>query len=132
MADPTCSFCGVPTATERLDRFLADQLGLSRTVAARLVADKRVTVAGQVARASRLLLHREVVVVSFPESEPPRTIQPANIRASMSSASRFSIRRPVTGTTPWSTPSWREGRRGRVARQDDPGSSIGWTATPPA
>ena len=79
MADPTCSFCVVPQATERLDRFLADQLGLSRTVAARLVADKRVTVAGQVARASRLLLQGEEVVVRFPESEPPRTIQPANI-----------------------------------------------------
>jgi 23S rRNA pseudouridine1911/1915/1917 synthase len=79
VADPICSFSVLPPTTERLDRYLADQLGLSRTQAARLVADKRVTVAGQVARASRILLHKELVTVTFPESEPPRTIQPANI-----------------------------------------------------
>jgi 23S rRNA pseudouridine1911/1915/1917 synthase len=66
-------------ATERLDRFLADQLDLSRTQAARLVANKAVTVNGTVARASRLLARGETVVVSFPESEPPRTLQPAAI-----------------------------------------------------
>jgi len=32
-------FSVVPDETERLDKFLADQLGLSRTQAARLVAD---------------------------------------------------------------------------------------------
>lgn len=79
MADPTCTFSVLAPTTERLDRFLADQLGLSRTKAAQLVADKRVTVEGQVARASRVLLQREVVVVTYPESEPPRAIQPAAI-----------------------------------------------------
>jgi len=38
--------------TERLDRFLADQLALSRTVAARIIADKRVTRDGRPLRAS--------------------------------------------------------------------------------
>ncbi len=60
----------------RLDRFLADQLHFSRTQAARLVAAGRVTVAGQVARASRLVLHGEEVVVTLPEDEPPRTLVP--------------------------------------------------------
>jgi 23S rRNA pseudouridine1911/1915/1917 synthase len=66
-------------ATERLDRFLADQLGLSRTQAARLVADKAVAVDGKPARASRLLARGECVTVQFPEHEPPRTLQPASI-----------------------------------------------------
>ena len=39
--------------TERIDRFLADQLGMSRTQTARLVAGGAVTVEGSVARASR-------------------------------------------------------------------------------
>lgn len=65
--------------TERLDRFLADQLGLSRTQAARLVADKAVSVDGKPARASRLLARGERVVVRFPEDEPPRAIRPAAI-----------------------------------------------------
>jgi 23S rRNA pseudouridine1911/1915/1917 synthase len=66
-------------ATERLDRFLADQLGLSRTQAARLVADKAVAVDGKPARASRLLARGERVTVQFPEHEPPRTLLPAAI-----------------------------------------------------
>ncbi len=65
--------------TERLDRFLADQMSISRTQAARLVADKRVTVAGKIARASRLLARGEVVTVQIPDHEPPRTLQPAAI-----------------------------------------------------
>jgi 23S rRNA pseudouridine1911/1915/1917 synthase len=65
--------------TERLDRYLADQLGISRTQAARLVADKLVAVEGKPARASRLLARGERVRVRFPEQEPPRTIQPAAI-----------------------------------------------------
>src|SRR5439155_1267259 len=48
-------FCVAVPATERLDRFLADQLALSRTQAARLIADKRVTAAGRPLRASALL-----------------------------------------------------------------------------
>jgi 23S rRNA pseudouridine1911/1915/1917 synthase len=65
--------------TERLDRFLADQLGFSRTQAARLLADKRVSVAGKPARASRLLSRGDTVTVRLPQSEPPRTLQPRAI-----------------------------------------------------
>ncbi|MBA3317878.1 MAG: RluA family pseudouridine synthase [Gemmatimonadales bacterium] len=72
-------FTVVPVETERLDRFLADQLGLSRTQAARLVADKAVTVDGKPARASRILTRGERVAVRFPEREPPRTLRPAAI-----------------------------------------------------
>ncbi|HEU4763253.1 MAG TPA: RluA family pseudouridine synthase [Gemmatimonadales bacterium] len=66
-------------ATDRLDRFLADQLSLSRTQAARLVAQGAVTVNGAAARASRLLQRGDAVEVAFPESEPPRTLRPAQI-----------------------------------------------------
>jgi 23S rRNA pseudouridine1911/1915/1917 synthase len=66
-------------ATERLDRFLADQLHLSRTQAARIVADKGVRVAGTVARASRTLKRGEEVEVRIPASEPPRHLVPAQI-----------------------------------------------------
>jgi len=72
-------FSVVPRETERLDRFLADQLGLSRTQAARLVADKAVTVDGKPARASRTLTRGNRLAVRFPEHEPPRTLRPAAI-----------------------------------------------------
>jgi 23S rRNA pseudouridine1911/1915/1917 synthase len=72
-------FSVVPDETERLDKFLADQLGLSRTQAARLVADKAVTVGGMPARASRVLTRGELVSVRFPEDQPPRTLKPAAI-----------------------------------------------------
>ena len=72
-------FTVLADGTERLDRFLADQLQYSRTQAARLVADKRVTVNGKVARASRLLVRGDAVEVSLPEDEPPRQIRPADI-----------------------------------------------------
>ena len=65
--------------TERLDKFLADQLGLSRTQAARLVADKAVIVEGKPARASRVLTRGERVTVRYPEDQPPRTLKPAAI-----------------------------------------------------
>lgn len=64
---------------ERLDRFLADQLSLSRTAAARLIADKRVQVDGKTARASASLSSGQLVAVDFPEAEPPRTLAPAAI-----------------------------------------------------
>jgi 23S rRNA pseudouridine1911/1915/1917 synthase len=67
------------STTERLDRFLADQLGLSRTQAARLTAGGAVTVNGTTARSSRLLSRTDRVVVRFPDAEPPRTITPAVI-----------------------------------------------------
>jgi 23S rRNA pseudouridine1911/1915/1917 synthase len=72
-------FSVVADETERLDKFLADQLGLSRTQAARLVADKAVTVDGRPARASRVLTRGERVTVRFPEDQPPRTLKPASI-----------------------------------------------------
>ena len=78
-----CTFTVLTPATERLDRFLADQLQLSRTQAARLVADRRVEVNGAVARASRLLARGDEVTVSFPEFEPPRRLQPADIALSI-------------------------------------------------
>ncbi|MDZ4674346.1 MAG: RluA family pseudouridine synthase [Gemmatimonadota bacterium] len=62
--------------TERLDRFLADQLDLSRTQAARLVAAGGVQVGEATARASRLLARGDEVVVTFPDHEPPRTLTP--------------------------------------------------------
>jgi 23S rRNA pseudouridine1911/1915/1917 synthase len=55
-------------ATERIDRFLADQLALSRTQAARLVAGGGVRVNGLVARASRTLERRDLVEVELPEA----------------------------------------------------------------
>jgi 23S rRNA pseudouridine1911/1915/1917 synthase len=66
-------------STERLDRFLADQMAISRTQAARLVAEKRVTVDGKPARASHLLSRGQQVLVEMPDREPPRTIRPAAI-----------------------------------------------------
>jgi 23S rRNA pseudouridine1911/1915/1917 synthase len=70
------TFTVAAEVTERLDRFLADQLQLSRTQAARLVAAKRVSVDGTVARASRLLSRGESVRVELPTAEPPRTLVP--------------------------------------------------------
>ncbi|HYC31700.1 MAG TPA: RluA family pseudouridine synthase [Gemmatimonadales bacterium] len=72
-------FTVLAPGTERLDRFLADQLGISRTQAARLVAAKSVSVDGQPARASRLLARGERVLVRFPDAGPPRTLTPAAI-----------------------------------------------------
>ncbi len=65
------TFCVTASHTERLDRFLADQLSLSRTVAARLIADKRVTTAGRPLRASVQLERGTVVAVELPPDEPP-------------------------------------------------------------
>ena len=73
------NFTVLTSSTERLDRFLADQLGISRTQAARLVADKLVAVEGKPARASRLLSRGERVTVQIPQHQPPRNIQPAAI-----------------------------------------------------
>jgi len=76
---PSIEFCVASPHTERLDRFLADQLQLSRTQAARLIADKAVQVDGSVARASRTLARGERVTVWFPASVPPRQLAPAHI-----------------------------------------------------
>jgi 23S rRNA pseudouridine1911/1915/1917 synthase len=69
------TFCVVRT-TERLDRFLADQLALSRTQAGRLIADKRVTARGKALRASAVLDPGTEVTVEIPEEHPPRSYAP--------------------------------------------------------
>lgn len=76
---PDLTFTITAPETERLDRFLADQLQLSRTQAARLVAEKAVSVNGAVARASRLLARGDTLLVRLPDAEPPRTLLPAPI-----------------------------------------------------
>jgi len=64
-------------STERLDRFLADQLALSRTVAARLIAEGAVTVNDGPVRASRVLARGDRVAVTVPRpTAPPREILP--------------------------------------------------------
>ncbi len=79
-AADTVRFCVAVPRAERLDRFLADQLALSRTQAARLIADKRVRADGQPLRASVELTHGAVVSVEFPTAPagPPRTYAPAH------------------------------------------------------
>ena len=69
------TFCVVRTS-ERLDRFLADQLALSRTQAGRLIADKRVTARGKPLRASAVLAPGTEVTVELPEDAPPRSYTP--------------------------------------------------------
>jgi 23S rRNA pseudouridine1911/1915/1917 synthase len=69
----------VTDSAERLDRFLADQLSISRTQAARLIADQLVSIAGKPVRASRVVSRGEVLSVRFPEQQPPRTIRPSAI-----------------------------------------------------
>ena len=71
-------FCVAAATTERLDRFLADQLALSRTQAARLIADKLVSAAGRPLRASALLERGAEVTVQFPPDAVPRTYAPAH------------------------------------------------------
>lgn len=78
MTGVTISFSILIPVAERLDRFLADQLSLSRTQAARLVADKRVTSAGKTLRASALLERGTEVSVEFPPEAPVRTYAPAH------------------------------------------------------
>ncbi|MBI1967897.1 MAG: RluA family pseudouridine synthase [Gemmatimonadetes bacterium] len=72
------SFCVAVERTDRLDRFLADQLALSRTQAARLIAEKLVTSGGKPLRASAQLERGAVVQVLFPAEAPPRTYAPVH------------------------------------------------------
>jgi len=74
----TLVFCVLAGTTERLDRFLADQLAISRTHAARLIAEKLVTSAGRPLRASALLERGTEVTVDLPPDAPPRTYAPAH------------------------------------------------------
>jgi len=76
---PTATrFCVAVPGGERLDRFLADQLQISRTVAARLIAERCVTVDGAVPRPSLVPARGAVVDVVFPAA-PPRRLVPADI-----------------------------------------------------
>jgi len=75
---PATRFCVATDGAERLDRFLADQLQLSRTVAARLIAEGAVLVAGGKARPSLELPRGTEVVVVFPE-RAVRHLTPADI-----------------------------------------------------
>ncbi len=65
--------------TERIDRFLADQLSISRTQAARLVATGCVTVNGELARRSRTLDRADKVEINFPEDDQTRVLEPHRI-----------------------------------------------------
>lgn len=76
---PSIGLCVLVEVTERIDRFLSDQLQLSRTHVARLLAGRAVTVNGAVVRASRVLERRDEVTVRFPDAELPRGIVPADI-----------------------------------------------------
>jgi 23S rRNA pseudouridine1911/1915/1917 synthase len=73
------TFCVAADRTERLDRFLADQLALSRTQAGRLIADKLVTAGGRALRASAILERGAEITVTVPAEAPsPRTYAPAH------------------------------------------------------
>lgn len=56
-------------STERVDRFLADQLSLSRSVTARALAEGRVRVNGETVRGSRKLVREDLVEVTWPDAE---------------------------------------------------------------
>ena len=77
-APPATRFCVAVPRAERLDRFLADQLQLSRTVAARLIAEGAVSVDGVKARASLEPERGALVEVVFPD-RPVRHVAPADI-----------------------------------------------------
>ena len=78
MTGSAVTFCVTTERAERLDRFLADQLALSRTQAGRLIADKLVTAAGRPLRASTLLERGAEITIRFPPDAPPRTYAPAH------------------------------------------------------
>src|SRR5437868_4714909 len=71
-------FTVVVSDAERIDRFLADQLHISRTVAARLIAERSVRVAGETVRPS-LVPERGMVIEILIAGAPPRQVKPADI-----------------------------------------------------
>jgi 23S rRNA pseudouridine1911/1915/1917 synthase len=79
----TVTFTVASEVTERLDRFLADQLRVSRTVASRLIGEGHVRVNAAVGRAGRALQKGDRVTVTFPEPEPPRSVTPHHIPLSV-------------------------------------------------
>ena len=72
------TFCVATDAPGRLDAFLADQLSISRTNAARLIAEKRVTADGTALRASAKPARGTEIRVELPEVAAPRTYAPAH------------------------------------------------------
>ena len=70
--------CVAVSGAERLDRFLADQLQLSRTVAARLIAERCVTIKSEPARPSLEPEKGTEILVVIPGT-PPRQVVPADI-----------------------------------------------------
>lgn len=70
-------------ATERLDRFVADQLALSRTTVGRLVAQGMILVNGAPARASRSLARGDRLDVTVPPAPSARTLAPHPIALSI-------------------------------------------------
>jgi 23S rRNA pseudouridine1911/1915/1917 synthase len=75
---PATRFSVAVHRAERLDRFLADQLHLSRTAAARLIAGGAVWLDGQAARPSAMPERGAEVMVQFPDRLPRRLV-PADI-----------------------------------------------------
>ena len=75
---PATRFSVAVPRAERLDRFLADQLRLSRTAAARLIADGAVLLDDRKARSSVEPERGAVVAITFPE-RAPRPMAPADI-----------------------------------------------------
>jgi 23S rRNA pseudouridine1911/1915/1917 synthase len=78
--DEVVAFTVAASSTERLDRFLADQLALSRTQAARLIADGAVSVNDAPGRAGRPLARGDRVVVRrLPVAAPRRELVPWHV-----------------------------------------------------
>ncbi len=75
---PATRFSVAVPRAERLDRFLADQLHLSRTAAARLIAEGAVLLDGAPARPSAEPEKGAEIAVRFPERSPRRLV-PADI-----------------------------------------------------
>jgi 23S rRNA pseudouridine1911/1915/1917 synthase len=76
----TVAFQVATAATERLDRFLADQLSLARTQVGRLIAAGAVLVNGAPGRAGRPLARADLVEVRVGEQAPPaRPLTPHHI-----------------------------------------------------
>jgi 23S rRNA pseudouridine1911/1915/1917 synthase len=75
---PATRFSVAVPRAERLDRFLADQLHLSRTVTARLIAEGAVLLDDHPARPSAEPARGSVISVTFP-APAPRQVPPAEI-----------------------------------------------------
>jgi 23S rRNA pseudouridine1911/1915/1917 synthase len=73
------AFC-VLNGADRLDRFLADQLGISRTAAARLIAERRVSVGSDAQpRPSLVPALRAEIIITFAGEAAPRRLVPREI-----------------------------------------------------